>query len=39
MYATTGRPEAAAKPDPDEMEDPMQNRKSAMLKGGSSPRV
>ena len=39
INATTGLPEARAKPLPAETEDPMQTRKSAVRSGGSMPRV
>ena len=39
MKATTVLPEARAKPLPAEMDDPMQTRKSAHLRGGSMPSV
>ena len=39
MKPTTGLPVARAKPDPAEMDEPMQNRKSAQRRGGSMPSV
>lgn len=39
MKASVGLPEAVAKPEPADTDEPMQNRKSAMRSGGSRPRV